>query len=413
MREPYSSFDPTRRRFLAGCSAAIAATAGARLSLLALDAQASDHTLIVVFLRGGWDGLTVVSPLGDDRRFYHDARPTLAIPDNAVIRLDAGFGLHPAMAPLGELYRSRTCAIVHAAGLTFNTRSHFDAMDYMERGTPGLRHLASGWLARHLETRPTSGQLGVVAVGGQPSSLLGNRDAINLASLDDFSIAAGNELADTQRLVLRQAYAGETPLDFAARRTLDAMNLIERLALDEYRPAPGVIYPDNPFGESLKTIARLLKADVGLHVATLDFGGWDTHEAQGEQGGGGYMAGLLAGLSRGLAAFYADMAHARRDDRVTLVVMSEFGRRVAENASVGTDHGHGSVMLVVGGLVNGGRVYGTWPGLHPQHLFDSADLEITTDYRVVLAEIVSRVLQNPRIQDVFPGLVYRPLGIVR
>lgn len=410
----------SRRGFLRGCSASIAAMAGARISGMALAGpeRATDHVLLVVFLRGGWDGLTVVPPLaGDDRRRYEEARRTLALPQSgngASLPLDGRFGLHPAMAPLHELYRMGKVAFVHAAGLPVNTRSHFDAMAFMELGTPGSKTQTTGWLARHLGATGIGGApMGVVAMGELPASLSGERDALVLNTLGDLTLPSAGEYAETLRPVLRSLYGGDSVLDGAARRTLDALDLIERLpqAPDD----SGAGYPANAFGVQLHTIAQVIKLDLGLQAATIDFGGWDTHEQQGEAGGG-YIDGLLGAFSSGLAAFYNDLertAARRLTDRITIVVMSEFGRRVGENASGGTDHGHGSVMLVVGGRVRGGRVYGDWPGLHEEQLFDRADLAITTDYRQVLAEVLIQQAGSRDLGAIFPGLdAYQPLGLV-
>ncbi len=419
----------TRRQFLIGCSGAIAALVGSRLTSLAFAApQHADGTprdvLLVVFLRGGADGLSMVAPLQDpDRQYYEMARPMLQIPlsgKHALLPLDDNFGLHPFAAPFYELYQEGKLAIIHAAGLTSNTRSHFDAMAYMELGTPGRKTTHTGWLTRHLATaNTTSGRslFPVLAAGGsQPDSLLASRDTVTMSTPDDFSLIAHWYYRDDLRAGLRRLYAGETFLDQVAQETLDAMDIIETVNPGDYQPAHGAQYPEGDFGDNLQVVAQIIKLGLGLQVATLDLGGWDTHEAQAWDVEG-YFADLFHELAQGLHAFYMDLDTGGTDNpvnRLTVVVMSEFGRRVRENASRGTDHGHGNVMWVLGGHVNGGQVYGSWPGLHTDQLYQRADLAITTDYRQVLSEILIRRLGNPHLGTIFPGYTgYRALGIVQ
>ncbi len=418
----------TRRGFLVGCSTAIAALAGSQLTSLAFaspdaPAQANRDILVVIFLRGGSDGLSMVPPRsGPDRGYYEMARPMLKIPatgERALLPLDDRFGLHPFAAPLHELYQDGRLAIIHAAGLTSDTRSHFDAMAYMELGTPGKKHTHNGWLTRHLLTAgniPPEIIMPVLAAGGeQPDSLLGNRETVAMSSPGNFNLVADWHYRNQLRASLRQLYAGDALLSQVGQETLDAVDIIEAADPDNYTPANGAHYPDGEFGDNLQVIAQMIKLQLGLRLATVDLGGWDTHERQAWEVEG-YFANLLEELARGMHAFYTDLDSGGNDNpaqRLTMVVMSEFGRRVRENAARGTDHGHGNVMFALGGKVNGGRIYGDWPGLHTDQLYQRADLAITTDYRRVLSEILIRRLGNPNLGVIFPGYTgYSPLGIV-
>ncbi len=401
-----------RRQFLQGCSYAIASMAGARLTNLsfAQDDNPSD-TLVVVFLRGGWDALNVVPPLqGDDRGFYEKARPNLRITD--LLPLNDQFGLHPTLGPLHDLYQAGKMGIVHAVGLDHDTRSHFDAQEFIELGTPGSKNTTSGWITRHLQETGVSSILPVVSTAGQPTSLLNFVPTVSVNSPSDFS-QWGNDLVGSQQNALRQMYKGGTLLHQAGARTLDALGIISPLTEQEYQPSNGAGYNDDELGQQLKTIAQMIKLDAGLRVATVDFGGWDTHEYETD-GNGGYIGDMLSQLASGLANFYLDL-DSGYTDHLSLVVISEFGRRLVQNESYGTDHGHGSVMLTLGGNVNGGQVFGTWPGLHNDQLYDHADLAVTTDYRQVLSELISKRLGNSNIENIFPGFSgkYNPLGIYR
>lgn len=406
----------TRRQFLQGCSYAIAALAGARLTNLAYAAPNDPaDTLVVVFLRGGWDALNVVPPLiGDDRGWYEQARPSVKVPERALINLNDRFGLHPALAPLHELYQDGKMGLVHAVGLNYDTRSHFDAMEFIELGTPGSKAATSGWITRHLQTAPgsSSGLLPAVAAPSQPTALLGLTDTVSMSNPSDL-LQWDNGLLTEQQTVLRHFYTGETLLHQSGLRTLEALAAVAPLNAEEYRPQNGASYREDELGIQLKTVARLIKMEAGLRVATVDFGGWDTHEYQNDAEGG-YMGGLLSSLGENLANFYRDL-DSGYTDRLSVVVISEFGRRLAQNDSHGTDHGHGSVMLALGGGVNGGQVYGQWPGLANEQLYDRADLAVTTDYRQVLSELLLNRLKNPAIETIFPGYAasFSPLGLFR
>jgi uncharacterized protein (DUF1501 family) len=302
--------------------------------------------------------------------------------------------------------------IVHAVGLDHDTRSHFDAQEFIELGTPGSKSTTSGWITRHLQETGVSSILPVVSTSGQPTSLLNFVPTVSVNSPSDFS-QWGNDLVGSQQNALRQMYKGSSLLHQAGARTLDALNIISPLVEKEYQPSNGATYNDDELGRQLKTIAQMIKLDAGLRVAAVDFGGWDTHEYETE-GNGGYIGDLLNQLSRGLANFYLDL-DSGYTDRLSVVVISEFGRRLVQNESYGTDHGHGSVMLTLGGNVNGGQVFGAWPGLHNDQLYDHADLAVTTDYRQILSELLSKRLGNSNIENVFPGFSskYNPLGIYR
>lgn len=422
----------TRRGFVCGCSAAIAAMAGSRFNSLVFGAPGStDQTLVVVFLRGGMDGMSLIPPIGgSDHGIYVGARPHIAVPTvgtNAALNLGGGFGLHPAAAPLHSIYQSGHLAVVHATGLTTEaTRSHFDAQAYMELGTPGSTSTHTGWLTRYLQTAslPPSLVMPSLSIGSlQHTSLRGDLDAVNMESLNSFNLDEGPwQWQTAHRTSLRRLYQnGTTTNHQAGQQALDALDVIELGVSGGYSPAGGSapLYDDaGSFGSHLKTVAQMVKLELGLQVATLDLGGWDTHENQGSDGGG-YFANLVGDLASGLAAFHTDLAAGPVNDysrRVTLVVQSEFGRRLFENANRGLDHGHGNTMLVLGGKVNGG-LHGFWPGLGD--LFDGNDLQVTTDFRRVLSEILIRRMGNNRLDLIFPGTwaaQYQslgPLGVVQ
>lgn len=390
----------TRRTFLQGCSSAIAALAGARLTNVSFAQQdSSTDTLVVIFLRGGWDALNVIPPIdGQDRGFYETARPDIKISD--LLPLNDQFGMHPALAPLHELYQQQKVAVIHAVGLNYDTRSHFDAMEYIELGTPGAKSTTSGWITRHLQTQGVSSILPALSTSGAPSSLLNFTPTVNLNDPSEFS-QWDNGLAASQQEVLRQMYNGETLLHRTGLRTLDSLSIVSPLVEGEYQPSNGVSYNDDELSQQLKTVARMIKLDAGLRVATVDYGGWDTHEYESD-GNGGYIAELLGNLASGLSNFYLDL-DSGYTDHLSVVVISEFGRRLVQNEAYGTDHGHGSAMFTLGGGVHGGQVYGAWPGLHNDQLYDHADLAITTDYRQVLSELLTRRLGNTEIGTVFPG----------
>ena len=366
-----------------------------------------EQVLVVVFMRGGADALSLAVPYAEGG-LYYDRRPTAAVPEpgrpGGGLDLDGRFAFHPALAPLLELYREGRLAVVHAAGLPVRTRSHFDAQQYVESGTPGDKSGRTGWLGRHLaltagaDASPFRG----VGMGDVvPASLLGPVQPLALRALEAFRLHGREGEWPAMQRSLRALYAPD-PLAPVARNVWEALATLEGLA---EHPAPA--YPETPFGQRLATVARLIRAGVGLEVAALDADGWDTHEDQGTLEGA--FAGLAQDWARSLAAFWNDLdPHGRR---VTVVALSEFGRRVEENASGGTDHGHGGAMWLLGAGVRGGRVYGRWPGLAEAAL-DDGDLAVTTDVRDVLAEVVARGLGNPRVDEVFPGYRPRFLGLM-
>jgi len=414
----------SRRGFLFGCAAA--AFVGSRITEVVFAsgpslAQSDQSDVIVsVFLRGGWDVMNVVPPIdGPDRGLYEVARPTIRIPnqgDSAALPLNDQFGLHPSMDRLYELYQAQKLAIVHAVGLNVDTRSHFEAQQYVENATPDSKTTGTGWVGRHLASLGDSlnGDLmpAVAAGDATPVTLAGAPESVAISAIDQFDLRAD----PFQKAALRRLYDGTTWMHAAGAETFSAIDTIQRASASGYQPADGANYPDGEFGNNLKTIAKLIKLQVGLRAATVDLGGWDTHQAEAD-GAGGYLSHLVAELSNGLAAFYADLDDGSSPsfaDRMTLITVSEFGRRLAENASHGTDHGHGSGIFVLGGQVNGGHVITSWPGLQNDQLYDRADLAVTIDYRQVLSEIVVRRLGNGRLGTVFPGYKdYQPLGLVQ
>jgi uncharacterized protein (DUF1501 family) len=363
-----------------------------------LTGQRDDRrTLVVVFLRGGADGLALVPPIADDN--YHKARPRLGIEQKDAVALDGFFGLHPKLADLAPAYREGDLAIVHGAGSEDDTRSHFEAQDLMEHG--GV--VAGGWLGRFLRTRPspTSGALACVAVGkALPECLLGAPTATVMQSLDDFSLGAKTPAL---RMQLERLYAMEQgALGSAARDTFDALQRIDAMRAMPYTPAHGATYGTDDFSQGLRQIARLLKADLGVEAASIDLDGWDSHFTQQT-----LVDPLAARLGQGLAAFRRDLG--ARLATTTVVVMTEFGRRVRENSSFGTDHGRGSVMFVMGGGVKGGRVIGPWPGLRDELLEGPGDLPVVNNYRDILGPVLQRHgASAEHLARVFPDFALKP-----
>lgn len=369
-------------------------------------AATAQDILVVVFMRGGADGLNIVVPHGDKDYYAH--RAVLGVPqpntrtDKSVIDLDGFFGLHPALRPLKEIWDGGALAAIHAVGSPDPTHSHFDAMDYMERGTPGEKQMQTGWIGRHLQAMASSNQSPFRAVGLGTivqQSMRGTIPTIALQSIADFHLRGEQQELGRIQQTISSLYDGNEFLEMQGQETLAAMDTLAKIANQKYTPANGAKYPAGYFGQSLGTLAQLIKAEMGVEVAAVDIGGWDTHQAEG--GADGQIARLLQEFAEGLAAFYADMGD--RMSRITLVTMSEFGRRVQENSSRGTDHGHGNVMFTMGGGVNGGKVYGEWPTLAADKLYGPGDLAVTTDFRDVLGEVVQKRLGNSNLAAVFPG----------
>jgi uncharacterized protein (DUF1501 family) len=381
--------------------------------------EAQRDVLVCIFQRGAADGLNSIVPVGDSH--YYGNRPTISIPQpgagaSAAIDLDGFFALHPALAPLKPLYDDKALAAVHAAGSPDPTHSHFQAMDYMERGTPGSQAISTGWINRHLQALTAAGDANASpfrAVGFGTllqASLRGPVPATALQSIADFHLKGKASEVQAFQNSLALLYSDGTWLDAQGIETLNAIDSLAAANPLAYQAQNGAQYSESALGLALRQVAQLTRASLGLEVACIDVGGWDTHHSEG--GATGQMAKLLGDLAAGLAAFYTDMGDQMK--RVLVVTMSEFGRRVLENASGGTDHGHGNSMLVLGGGVNGGKVYGSWPGLAPDQLASPGDLQVTTDFRTVLAEIVDRRLLDPHLDQVFPGFQAPSyLGIVQ
>jgi uncharacterized protein (DUF1501 family) len=358
-------------------------------------------TLIAIFQRGAVDGLNVVVPFGESN--YYEQRPSIAIPKSEAINLDDFFGLHPSMSAFKPLWDSKRLAIIHASGSPDNTRSHFDAQDYMESATPGVKSTSDGWLNRYLNSRKDPDESLFRAVSmtkTMPRVLQGPKPAIAMSNLSDFAIRAGKSSANLQG-GFEAIYARETKDSLAGmgRETFEAVNYLKKANPAQYQPENGAQYPRNPFGNSLLQIAQLIKAGVGLEVAFTDIGGWDTHVNQGNSRG--QLANLLLQFSNGIAALYQDLG--QRMDDVVILTMSEFGRTVRENGNRGTDHGHANAMFVLGNSVRGGKVYGQWPGLRSDQLYEGRDLALTTDFRDVFGEIATRHLGSTEMKAVFPG----------
>lgn len=380
----------------------------------ALLAQARDRitggrrkTLIAIFQRGAVDGLNMVVPFGE--RAYYDLRPSISIAKPAAgnaetaINLDGFFGLHPGLGSLKSLWDSKRLAIIHASGSPDNTRSHFDAQDYMESATPGVKSTRDGWLNRYLQSKSDPEERVFRAVSmtqTMPRVFHGKAPTLAISNLADFTIRAGRSSASVQG-GFEQIYdqTVNDSLGGTGKDTFEAVNYLKRVNPAQYQPENGAQYPRTPFGNRLLQIAQLIKAGVGLEVAFADSGGWDTHVNEG--GARGQLSNLLQQFGNGLAALYADLG-SRMDD-VVILTMSEFGRTARENGNRGTDHGHANGMFVLGNAVRGGKVYGQWPGLKSDQLHEGRDLALTTDFRDVFGEIAVKHLGTSKLQAVFPG----------
>lgn len=432
----------TRRAFIKGSTLCLTALGGLRLGLHARPVHAewqNGNFVVYIFLGGGIDGLSVVCPIdGPDRESYEQRRPNIHLRttgDTAALPLASSpYGLHFAAGGLHELYGEGKLAIVHGTGFPVGqiTRSHFDARDFMEHGTPGSNAVGSGWLARHLASAgqvPDSAIIPALSAGSNaPTSLLGRRDTMVLDDPNSFHPNANNGSVDGQpryklstTITLRELYQGGSDLAQAGTGVVDTIELVDTLDIADYEPAPGADYPTSGPASTLanqaKLVANIAKRGLGLQVATLDYGGWDTHENQGDGTQGNLnqnqFGNRLAGLSQTLHALYTDVAAAGLANRMVVVVHSEFGRRVRENANRGTDHGSANPMLVLGGRVRGGQLFGTFGGLQDGQLFQNEDLATTTDFRRVLSEVTTRHLGNDDLASVFPDYDYPgPLGVL-
>jgi len=365
--------------------------------------------LIAIFQRGAADGLNIVVPFGEPD--YYAARPTIAIPqpgggrDGAALDLDGFFALHPRLAPLLPLWRDRTLAIVHACGSPDTTRSHFDAQDYMESATPGVKSTPDGWLNRVLaaDRRADETPFRAIALAPQlPRTLQGPAPALAMTDVGHFGVHGG--AAAQASFEAEYASAADRALNRTGREAFDAMRQLETAAPASYQPANGAEYPRSAYGQALRQIAQLVKADVGLEVAFTESSQWDHHANEG--GANGQLANRLGDFAQGIAALTTDLGSRMQD--VVVLTMSEFGRAVAENGNRGTDHGHANVMFAAGGAVKGGRVYGRWPGLAVAQRHEGRDLAVTTDFRDVFAEIAVRHLGIRDARAVFPGYAVSP-----
>jgi uncharacterized protein (DUF1501 family) len=424
----------TRRFFLRGSAIAMAGMGQAPMWLArAATAEGKKRkTLVAIFMRGAADGLNIVVPFGDPQ--YREVRPTLGLqaprpqdenqnngPFGAVIDLDGKFGLHAGLRPFKEFWDKKQLAIVEATGSPDPSRSHFDAQDYMESGTPGKS--GNGWLNRALgDPGPEASPLRAVALSNRvPRTLRGEHEAVALGNLEDFRIT------DDERLAILKNMYSLTP-DATMRRTgkdaFEAMKMIQSMTKDQppngggrfpFAPGPGGPVQNNrpsyaaggQAGRNLQELARLIKSDAGVEAAFAEVDGWDHHQNENTQ-----LPNLLNQFSNAIAAFCQDLGDRMED--VVIVTMSEFGRTVAENGTGGTDHGHGSLMMVMGGTVQGGKIYGKWPGLEKEQLFEGRDLAVTTDFRTVLSELVRGHLGRKDLGSVFPG--FQPgagLGLLR
>jgi uncharacterized protein (DUF1501 family) len=394
--------NPSRRAFLKSTGLGFVAL-GLPPSFLVRAAGAQingrNKVLVVVFQRGAMDGLNVVIPFKD--RAYYTLRPSIAVREPAAgeeraIDLDGYFALHPALAPLKNIYDKGQLAIVHAAGSPDNTRSHFDAQDYMEIGTPGIKSTPDGWLNRYLGEKRTSDSpfRGVAVTPQTPRMLAGATPTLTLSSIEEFRLRNQAAASALQRLY---ANAADPLFRQGGNSLFEAMARLR--SVESKIPPSTTSYPNGRFGVGLKQIARLIKADVGMEIAFTEIEGWDTHVAEG--GATGQLANRLRDLGAGLAAFYQDLGDRMED--VVLLTMSEFGRTARENGNRGTDHGHANVMFILGGAVRGGKVYGRWPGLAPEVLYEGRDLDLTTDYRAVCGEVLARHLAQRELARIFPG----------
>jgi uncharacterized protein (DUF1501 family) len=391
------------------------------LERAAFASETSSHkkTLVVIFQRGACDGLNVVVPYGE--RAYHALRPSIAVPSprggskDAALDLDGFFGLHPALEPLLPLWKEGSLGIVHAIGSPDPTRSHFDAQDFMESGTPGVKSTEDGWMNRCLQANPEAKATPFRAVAMTPTlprSLAGKAPAVAMASIREFGLrpAAGAGVARG----FEDMYEGAVhdTLHGTGQEAFEAMQFLKKTDPARYTPAAGALYPRGPYGDSLKQVAQLIKAEAGVELAFTEIGGWDHHAAEG--GVQGQLANRLRDFGGALAAFHQDLGDRMRD--VVVVTLTEFGRTVRENGNRGTDHGHASVSFVMGGTVRGGRVHGKWPGLAGGDLYEGRDLKLTTDFRDLLAEVLRNHAGIGSVDSVFPGYNVNPSrfpGVIR
>ena len=397
----------TRRIFLRNGALAVVGTAALPgfLTRAALGAEsvARGKRLVILFQRGAADGLNIVVPHAETA--YYAMRPSINIPRNAVIDLNGFFGLHPSLSALGPLWKDGHLAIVHAAGSPDATRSHFDAQDFMESGTPGLKATADGWLNRALHAAPGGAEhssFRAIALGPSlPRILTGSEPAVAINNIRDFGVGGRSSKPNPAAGAFEAMYdqSADAILHGTGQETFEAVKALKAADPAKYAPAAGATYPRGRFGDSLRQLAQLIKADLGVQVAFADIGGWDHHVNEGSTQG--QIANVLREFGDSLGAFWIDLGDLAGD--TVVVTMSEFGRTARENGDRGTDHGHANVMFVLGGPVRGGKVYGRWPGLETSQLYEGRDLAVTTDFRRVLGESVYRHLGNRALEQVFPG----------
>ncbi len=412
----------SRRGFLqagTGLAAFLAAHAWVPRVAYAKDHRSGARDVVIsIYLRGAADGMSICVPYADNA--YYTNRPNIAIarPDstdvNRCTALDTHFGLGPAMASLLPAYQDGKLLFVHACGSMDPSRSHFEAQRFMELGVPRDPSVGTGWLGRHLASVspmvPGSVLRGVGLQAGLPLALVGGPSTVPVSNLDTFGLSGPGSTLAARRSALTDLYtATPDPLHASALTTLQTIDLLNTINFSGYVPANGAVYPSNTgVSYAMKTTAALIKAQVGVEAVAIDVGGWDTHDNQGPVVGS--MANLMTTLSRTLGAFYQDVI-AGSGPNVSVVVMSEFGRRLLQNGNLGTDHGHGNCMMVLGQCVGGGRVMTQWPGLEPQNLFEGRDLQVTIDYRDILSEIVQDRLGNNDLETVFPGYAPTMRGV--
>ncbi len=400
----------TRRIFLRNSALAVVGTAAVpsfltRAAFGAVEVGGRTKRLVVIFQRGAADGLNIVIPHGEPQ--YYAMRPSINIPRKSVIDLNGFFGLHPSLAPFHPLWQQQHLAIVHAAGSPDATRSHFDAQDFMETGTPGLKATEDGWLNRSLGNLPRPAQaktspFRAIALGPSlPRILSGSEPAVAMSNINDFSVGGRNPRSSPAANAFEAMYdhSSDSMLHGTGEETFDAVKMLKSADPSKYTPAAGANYPKGRFGDSLRQLAQLIKANLGVQVAFADLGGWDHHVNEGAVEG--QLANVLTDFSQSIAAFWTDLGDLAED--TVVVTMSEFGRTARENGNRGTDHGHANVMFVLGGPVKGGKVYGRWPGLDQSQLYEGRDLALTTDFRQVIGEAVSRHMGNQNLAAVFPG----------
>jgi uncharacterized protein (DUF1501 family) len=378
-----------------------------------LPAAQKGKVLICLFQRGAADALNVVVPFGE--RAYYEMRPNIAIPSplrgqgtNAALDLDGFFGLHPSLAPLKPLWDRGLLAPIHAVGSPSTTRSHFDAQDYMESGTPDMKGTTDGWLNRYLAANGTCEQCNLtpfraVAMTPQtPRILEGSSPAVAMNSLQEFAVRSGGD--QTARLEALYRTGSADLIHGTGQEMFEAVKMLRAANPQQYQPENGATYPRSQFGQRLQQIGQLIKSGVGLEIAFADIGGWDTHVNQGSVQG--QLAQRLDDFAQSIAALTTDLGD--RMENVVILTMSEFGRMARQNGNGGTDHGHAGAMFVIGGQVHGKKVYGQWPGLSPEQLYEGRDLALTTDFRTVFAEIATKHLGAKKIDPMFPG--FTPTG---